>query len=73
MIMGTIQIQIVHIFREVNQLDNCITIISINQENTQQYHIFQDLHSSARMILNMAVNSTNNQKKNKENLNHLQK
>ena len=53
MIMGTIQIQIVHIFREVNQLANCITIISINQENTQQYHIFQDLHSSARMILNM--------------------
>ena len=53
MIMGTIQIQIVHIFKEVNQLANCITNISINQENTQQYHIFQDLHSSARMILNM--------------------
>ena len=33
MIIGTIQIQIVHIFREVNQLANCITNISINQEN----------------------------------------
>ena len=48
MIMGTIQIQIVHIFREVNQLSNCITNISINQENRQQYHRFQDLPSSAR-------------------------
>ena len=53
MIMGTIQIQIVHIFREVNQLANCITNISINQENRQQYHIFQDLPSIARKILNM--------------------
>ena len=51
--MGTIRIQIVHIFREVNQLANCITNISINQENRQQYHRFQDLPSSARNILNM--------------------
>ena len=40
MIMGTIQIQIVHIFIEVNKLANRITNISINQENRQQYHIF---------------------------------
>ena len=48
MIMGTIPIQIVHIFGEVNQLANCITNISINQENRQQYQRFQDLTSSAR-------------------------
>ena len=53
MIMGTIQIQIVHIFREVNQLANCITNISIYQENRQQYHRFQDLPSTPRKILNM--------------------
>ena len=53
MITGTIQIQIVHIFREVNQLANCITNISINQENRQQYRRFKDLPSSARKILNM--------------------
>ena len=48
MIMGTIPIQIVHIFGEVNQLANCITNISINQENRQQYQRFRDLTSSAR-------------------------
>ena len=53
MIMGIIQIQIVHIFREVNQLANCITNISNNQENRQQYNRFKDLPSSARKILNM--------------------
>ena len=31
MIMGTIQIHIVHIFKEVNQLANDITNISIKQ------------------------------------------
>ena len=53
MIMGTIQIQMVHIFREVNQLANCITNISNNQENRQQYNRFKDLPSSARKIFNM--------------------
>ena len=38
MIVVTIQIQIVHIFREANQLADCITNIAINQKNRQQYH-----------------------------------
>ena len=53
MIIIIIQIQIVHIFREANQLVDCITNIAIKKENRQQYHKFQDLPSSARKILNM--------------------
>ena len=51
--MATIQIHIVHIFREANQLVDCITNIAINQKDRQQYHKFQDLPSIARKILNM--------------------
>ena len=42
-----------HTFKEANKLVDCITNIAINQENRQQYHIFQDLPSIARKILNM--------------------
>ena len=51
--MATIQIHIVHIFREANQLVDCITNIAINQKDRQQYHKFQDLPSMPRKILNI--------------------
>ncbi|WMV29406.1 hypothetical protein MTR67_022791 [Solanum verrucosum] len=52
-IMSTLNIQLVHIFREANQLADYITNIAINHEDIQPYYSFQELPSKARKILNM--------------------
>ncbi|KAG5619666.1 hypothetical protein H5410_004884 [Solanum commersonii] len=51
--MNILNTQVVHIYREGNQLADCITNIAINHEDKQQYASFYDLPIKARKILNM--------------------
>lgn len=49
---GTLGAQIIYTFREGNQLADFLDNTTIEQEGTQQYHIFQDLPIKERKILN---------------------
>lgn len=52
-IIANIHIQVMHIFREANQLADCITNLVINQVEKQHYDSFHNLPRTARKILNM--------------------
>lgn len=47
-IMNILNIQYVHIYREGNQLADCITNIAINHEDKQQYASFYELPIKAK-------------------------
>lgn len=51
-IMEDVNIQVVHVYREANQLADFMANLAIHSDGTQKFHTFSQLPSQARGILN---------------------